>query len=384
MATPRTLPGDFEKFFGALVDPRLERRKHYPLLHVLFIALCGVFMGATGPTAMAELAHAKRSFFERFFPLPYGTPSKSVFDNVLSRLDPVAFREAFEPWAQRLMADLSARHLAGDGKALRGALEAVGSTLHRMHLWAVDERVLVSLEKVKGAPGETQGLEAMLSTFDLDGAVLSLDANGCSKAVAKNIVEHGGDYLLALKGNRGPLYRLVVEHFEQLQERNFRGGVRAHHETDRSHGRLVQRHVHTTSVAFLPLASHQQWTHLRSVTRVERVRTVKGKTKVERHYFLSSLPPEPERLGTLIRNHWSVENQLHWVLDVTMNEDDSIHHPTLAENVGLLRRMVVSRLGRPDTGKRSLKMKMLYAAANDDFLLQLLRWPEGLVKNRPR
>lgn len=377
MAAARALPGDFAQFFDSLVDPRLDRRKKYPLLTVLFMALCGVFMGATGPTAMAELAEAKRSFFERFVDLPDGTPSKSVFDNLLRRLDPDAFRAAFVPWAERLMKGLNARHLAGDGKSLRGALEATDSTLHLLHLWAVDQRVLLGVEKVPGAPGETRGLTELLSLFDLDGAVLSLDANGCSKAMATTIVDRGGEYILALKGNRGPLHRLVVEHFHQLEEKHFRGRVRADHEVERSHGREVRRDVHAISASFLPLASQEQWTKLTSVTRVRRQRLLKGKMTVEYHYFLSSLPPDAKRLAALIRAHWSVENQLHWVLDVTMREDEcGIEHSTTAQNVGLLRRMVVSRLGRPDTGKKSQKMKQLYAAANDDYLLQLLRWPE--------
>lgn len=377
MAAVRPLPGKFEHYFGDLRDPRVERTKKYPLVHVLFMAFAAVLAGAKGPTAMAEFAESKRAFFEQFFPLPHGTPSKIVFENVLGRLQPKAFREAFIPWAEALMTGIG-RHLACDGKSVRGAVDEAAPTspLHLLHLWAVDERILLAVTPVEGAPGELRGLDELLDLMDVEGSILSFDANGCAKRTARRMIEGKGGYMLALKGNRGQLFKLVVEHFAQLEAGGYRGGVRVHRESDEKHGRVEHRTVHVVSAGFLPEKVLAGWTGLRTVVQVTRTRQSEGETSVEKNYYITSMAPDAGPIAHLVRGHWSVENQLHWVLDVTMGEDDCrVRDKPRAANIAVVRRMAVNRLGQPDTGKKSMVMKMFRAALNDQFLLQLLTPP---------
>jgi predicted transposase YbfD/YdcC len=351
----------------------LDRSKKYPLLHVLFIAFAAVLAGAKGPTTMAAFAANKRAFFERFFPLKRA-PSKIVFENVLGRLQPKAFREAFIPWAEALMAGLG-RHLACDGKSVRGAFDEASPTspLHLLHMWAVDERMLLGVAPVEGAPGELRGLEELLALIDVEGSILSFDANGCAQSTARQMVEAGGGYMLALKGNRGPMFKQVVELFEQLETQGELHKAGVWREQAQGHGRAETRVVHVVKADVLTPKARSAWAGLQALVRVTRTRERNGETSEEKSYYLTSMAPQASAIAQLIRGHWSVENQLHWVLDVTMGEDDCrVRNKTRAENIAVMRRMAVNRLGQADTGKQSMALKMFSAALNEEFLLQLL------------
>lgn len=367
------LPASFHLHFAPLPDPRVKRTRRYHLLHLLFMAFCAVLTGSNGWEDIAFFAETHRPFFRRFFRVGRHTPCADTFRRVFERLQPKAFERAFLSWAEALQTVLS-KHLAIDGKSLKGVVEGTkrSSPLHLLHVWAADQRLLLGMTKVNGAPGETQGIKEMLDLLEIAGATITTDANGCTQEIAAKIVGAGGDYALALKGNRGRIHTLVKAHVEALQAKGFRG-TRAHHSHDEGHGRREWRAVHVCRATFLPPAMLAKWAGLTSVARVERTREVKGKVSTEVHVYLLSFEPDAERAAGVIREHWSVENDLHGTLDVSMREDGCrVREATSAENLGVLRRMALNVLKHPEAGKESLRRKQERAKVSSKALLRLL------------
>lgn len=373
MAARRPLPARFFVHFGSLPDRRVKRTRRYPLIHLLFMAFCAVLCGRGGWDDIQVFAQERRPFFRRFFRLRKTSPSADTFRRAFERLEPKLFAEAFMAWANELLT-VVAKHLAIDGKSLSGVVDGAHKTspLHLLHVWATEQRLLLGMVKVNGAPGETMGTKEMLERLVIAGAVITLDANGCTQEIARKIRERQGDYVLALKGNRGPIHAAVVEHWQQRQANGF-AGTRVHRSRCQGHGRLERRTVHVGGVDFLPEEMRAKWAGLRSVARVERTRVVGDHTSTEVHFYLMSLAPEPRRASELIRRHWSVENELHWNLDVGLKEDASlVKTPVSAHNLGVLRRMVLNVLKHPKAGKESLRHKQDRALMSDRALLRLL------------
>src|SRR5215207_3761717 len=208
MAILRPLPGSFDDHVTPLDDPRVERTKRYALTELLFFAFCAVLSGCNGWLEIAHFACSKRSWFEQWFDLPDGTPCADTFRRVFLRLDPHAFADAFGAWVRQLRVRLPGEVVALDGKAIRGAFDDAARTtpLHLLHAWATEQQLLLGHRAVAGAPGEVAGIGELLRLLEVDGCVLTTDANGCTRGVAAAILEARADYALALKGNRGPIH----------------------------------------------------------------------------------------------------------------------------------------------------------------------------------
>jgi predicted transposase YbfD/YdcC len=364
---PLTLPGRFEEHFGSLPDRRIDRTKFYPLTHVLFMALSAVLTGCNGWDAMAAFAATKVAWFRQWFDLPYGTPSADTFRRVFEMIRAQTLCACFARWVDALHDSLQGQLVAIDGKSVRGAFEQAGRTtpLHLLHVWAVEQKVLLAHQAVDGAPGEPAATEQLLGLLSLAGATVTLDANGCTQRVAAKVIEANANYVLALKGNRGPIHRATVELFAARRGRACR-------QRTRGHGRVETRVVRALRAEHLPERLRQHWAGLRSVVQVERTRTCGDETSHETAYYLSSLPPEPKRLASCIRAHWSVENQLHWVLDGTMGEDRCrVRDQNAAENLALMRRIALTMLRDPSAGARSIVMKQRIAGWDDAYRTRL-------------
>jgi predicted transposase YbfD/YdcC len=212
----------------------------------------------------------------------------------------------------------------------------------------------------------------LLELVHVKGAIVTTDANGCTGPVTKAIRARGADYVQALKGNRGLLHDHVAEKFAEAAARHYRG-VPEHFTEDVAHGRVEQRFVRALALSDLPSNSRAEWVDLRTIVEIERVRTVNSKTSVERQYYVSSLPPEPARLAHAVRSHWSVENQLHWCLDVGFDEDDSrIRDQRAAANIATISRFALSMIKRESTSKRGVKAKRKNAGWDNRYLLRVL------------
>jgi len=362
--------------FEGLCDPRRRPGKQsHPFISILFIALAAVLSGAETWEELEEFGKARVDWLARFVSLPNGVPCADTFRRVFSALDPKRFETCFRRWISALHEPLRDQVVAFDGKTVRGTVNPAKSWsgLHLLHVWAAEQKLLLGQCAVAGAPGEPGAVPSLLEDMALEGAVITADANGCTQPIAKAILEKRADYVLQVKGNRRHLHRHIVAQFEtDLDAAIEAGQMRVAHQHDRGHGRIEQRTVWVAE-SKLPETITANWPGIATIAMVERHRTVKDKTVVSRHYFISSLVPDPGRIGHAIRAHWSVENDLHWSLDVLMKEDDcQIRDARAAQNFALLRRIALTILKRPEAGKRSLPLKRKRAGWDDAYLLKLL------------
>lgn len=357
--------------FAVVRDPRIDRTKLHPLVNILVMALTGTIAGANGWDELALFAEGHQEWFGRFLDVPHVTPSADTFRRVFEAIDPRELEAALQQWTQAFASALAGQVVAIDGKSLKGASENAGSTtpLHILHAWAADQHLLLGQQVVAGAPGEVRAIPELLKRLRIEDAVVTTDANGCTPAVAEAVREAKADYVLALKGNRGRLHSYVKEQFAEATSKRFRG-VATHRTEEKGHGRTEKRVVRAMRIRDWP--GLDNWRDLNTAVMVERSRNVAGNSSQEVHYYVSSLEPDATKHADAIRAHWSIENNLHWLLDVAFHEDTRrIRDDRSAENFALLSRLALMLLKRAP-GKLSLPMKRRKAAWEPNYLLQVL------------
>lgn len=361
--------------FASLKDPRVAGRTEHPLLTIVVMALVGVLCGADGWDDLEEIARDREAWFARLVEMPNGVPSADTFRRVLSALRPSAFADCVRSWVQSLAEPLDGQVVAFDGKTIRGALKRTpwSECLHQVHVWSCKQRLLLAQTGVAGAPEESVAVRKLLDLVELRGAIATGDAAHCSRETAKAIVDAGGDYLLHLKANRAARYGAVASFFADARDDGFAGvAVRHSRVAERGHGRGEVREAWSVDARTLALPG-APWPSLRSVTLIERTRVLDRKATTERHFYLSSLPPSVRRIAAAAREHWQVENGLHWVLDVQMGEDAcAIHDEYGAQNFGALRRVSLMMLQRDVTLQRGIAAKRAKAARNTTYLEHVL------------
>lgn len=311
-----------------------------------------------------------------FLELPNGIPSADTFRRVFSALEPSAFRSAFVAWMQELVGSTNGKLVATDGKTARRSFDrAAGrSALHLVSAWVRANRMTLGQLVTEEESNEITAIPALLAMLELRGAIVTIDAMGAQKEIAKAIVDKEADYVLALKGNQGNLHAQVVEFFADAGTEQFATVAHTYHETlDEAHGRREVRRIWTSKdLSRIPDAP--KWAALKSITLVESERSVGDKVAHERRYFISSRARAgAKRMSELIRGHWSIENQCHWTLDVAFREDESRirtgHGP---ENIGLLRKIALNLLKQETTCKRGIAAKRKVAGWDHDYLLRVL------------
>jgi predicted transposase YbfD/YdcC len=361
--------------FAALTDPRVDRTRLHELLDIVAIAICAVIAGAEAWDDLEEFGTAKHDWLKTFLALPNGIPSHDTFARVFARLDPDEFQRGFLDWIAALQEATDRRVVAIDGKTLRRSFDRAGgkSALHLVHAWATANHLLLGQVAVDEKSNEITAIPELLRVLELAGAIVTIDAIGCQKEIARTIRGRKADYILALKGNHEHLHEQVVAFFEAACAHGRKGqGIRYHREWSEGHGRGECRRCWATSDLDW-LEGREEWADLRSVVLVESERFVGESLAVEERYYLSSLPADARLLNESIRSHWAVENSLHWVLDVTFGEDGSrIRKENAPENFGLLRRLALCLLKRETTSKRGIKGKRLRASWDEDYLLRVL------------
>lgn len=359
--------------FRNIEDERSARSLH-PLVNVLVMALCGVLSGCESLEDIEVFSEERKEFFGRFLDVTGGIPSESTFQRCLAMVRPSVMERALGSWLCSNLPVLQGQVLAADGKSLTGsAWEKEGlAPLHILHLWATEQRVLIAQKAVEGAPGEPSGLADLLQLLVLKGAVITGDANFCTTGNAAAVIAAEADYLFTLKGNRAALHSFVSETFAEADEAEKGMIEKTSHRTENvGHGRKEVRVVEAMEWDEWPLPD-EAWPGLRTMVRVYRERTDAKGTSYDTSYALTSLPPDAAFIAHCLRQHWSVENQLHWILDICFHEDNSqITTRTLAENLAILRRVALSILQR-NGGKKSIKAKRFRASLNQDYLLALL------------
>ncbi len=366
------------KHFESLPDPRHPRNVHHLLVDVIVIAVCGVIVGCQGPTSIERWAKAKEEWLATVLELPYGIPSRDCIRRILSALKPDAFQDCFQQWiAACLLGDNSGAHrtIAIDGKTMRRSHDKAAGLgpLHLVSAWASEEGIALGQLATEEKSNEITAIPELLDQIDVKGSVVTIDAMGCQKAIAKKIIDAGGDYVIAAKENQPKLYQAIHTYFDDAMEGDFENVPHRTHDTiDKGHGRRDGRYYY---LAKLPRDSElrKKWPGIKAIGMVIRMTTNSdGSESNDVRYFISSRYLSGRRFAQSVRGHWGIENSLHWVLDVTFDEDQSrARERRLADNLSWLRRFAISLL-KQHPSKHSIKGKSEIAGWDNDFLLQVL------------
>lgn len=375
-------------YFAELEDPRSEVNLKHPLVSVVTIAVMAVLAGAEGPTAIARWAKLKAELLERVLLLPQGIPSRDVFGRVLAALDPQAFQAGFSAWLSSLRARAAGEsNVDGgqrpifpiDGKTARRSHDHKNGlgALHSVSLWAADYGLSLGQVACGEKSNEITAIPELLKLVDTRGAIITIDAMGTQTAIAQQIVAGGADYVLALKGNQETLHQGVVDYLDEQIESDFANvEARRHTTKETGHGREETR-IYVQLPAPKTLPGFERWAGLKTIGIAILICQRDGKETTQTRYYISSLGLGVKQFARAVRSHWSIENSLHWSLDVTYREDQSrIRHQHLRENFAWLNRFTLSLL-KQHPAKMSQAMKRRSCGWSDDFLLQVVTGQDG-------
>jgi predicted transposase YbfD/YdcC len=366
------------RHFEELEDPRSSVNRKHPLVSVVVIALMAVLAGANGPTAIAEWAALKGEFLTGVLDLPHGIPGKDVFRRVLMTLKPGAFQACFAAWLQALRATAAAAAgveqpiLAVDGKAARRSHDrkkGLGA-LHSVSVWASEFGLSLGQVACAEKSNEITAIPELLRLVDIHGAIITIDAMGAQKAIAAEIIDGGGDYVLALKGNQETLHQAAIAHIDEQLEGDL-AEAQEHVTFEKGHGR-EERRTYLQLPAPESLPGLAQWKGLKSIGVVTSCCLRDGKETIEVRYYISSLAVSVKKFAHAVRSHWGIENSCHWSLDITDREDESrIREKHLRENFAWLRRLTLSLL-KQHQGRKSVAMKRNCCGWSENFMLEVL------------
>ena len=371
-STPQTLL----QHFSALTDPRIERRKLHKLIDILAIAICATICGAETWEDLELFGNAKQQWFKSFLELEHGIPSHDTFRRVFARLDPEEFQHSFLNWVRSTFELTSGQVVAIDGKQARGSSDrgAGKAAINTVSAWASDNQLILGQVQTEEKSNEITAVPELLQMLELRGCIVTLDAMGCQREIAEQIINKEADYVLSVKGNQSNLEADIRDYFDWALQDKFKQTVYSQYtETNGDHGRLeVRRYYTTRDIEWL--RNKAAWKGVQSIAMVEREREILGEeTTLERSYYLSSLAAEAKVIGKAIRRHWTVENSLHWVLDVGFGEDRSrIRKGNAPQNLATLRHIALNLLKQEKSLKVGMKSKRLKAGWDEAYLLKVL------------
>lgn len=362
------------RYFRPLRDPRRNHRKRHLLIDVIVITLSAVIAGADDWQQVVTFARRRRAWFETFLDLPNGIPSHDTLERVFNRLDPQVFQTCFRRWVEALAQALGVRHIAIDGKTLRhsGSDPKGWKPLHLVSAWATECQLALGQVATEEKSNEITAIPRLLELLDLGGALVTIDALGCQKEIARKVIEGGGDYVLSVKDNQPSLLADIQACLGKALDEDFEGVEYDTHQTeDDGHGRKETR-SYLIVVDPVGIRSAAAWVNLQVVGMCRRERVVDGKQGEEVHYFIGSRVMSASGYGEVLRGHWGIENNLHWQMDVVFGEDaNRVQRRHGAENLALIRRMALGLLKRHPS-KESIPCKRLAACADTAFLEEIL------------
>jgi predicted transposase YbfD/YdcC len=363
-------------YFASLKDKRMKRCRKHSLQDILVIAICGFICGVDNWADMELFGWAKLAWFRTFLELPHGIPSHDTFGRVFSMVEPEAFARCFTQWVQTVADVTEGKVVAIDGKAVRRSFDKASQKgcVHLVNAWVAENRCVLGQVACEEKSNEITAIPQLLEMLSLKGCIVTLDAMGCQKAIVEKVVERGADYVIALKGNQETLHEAAKAAF--AGEGEGQKTALAYTETfDEGHGRVETRRCWVTPQVEA-YAHHAEWMNLRSFVLLESERTEreKNETKVERRYFISSLSADDaERTLGIVRKHWSVENDLHWSLDVAFREDESrVRERQGQQNMAMMRRLALSLLKQDTKTKAGIAGRRKKAGWDHNYLMALL------------
>jgi predicted transposase YbfD/YdcC len=362
---------DFLKVFEDLPDPRHHRTRRHRFVDILFIALCSVLTGGRSFMDMEELACDWEPWFKQLIPMTGGPPSHDTFNRVFQMMDPLLFESCFRAWTEQIRTELpeTMEIIAVDGKCCRGSGSVAKKPIEVVNAWASENSLVLGVLATEGKGREIEAVQNLLKGLILKQSVVTGDALNCQRETAAVIVEGGGDYVLALKGNQPTMYQEFKLFLDELSQ----GALPDVETVDKGHGRIeTRRYWQSEDLGWY--ADLDKWAGLRSVGMVHSVREMTdGKIEQECRYYISSLPYNPELFAKATRKHWGVENRVHYCLDVSFGEDQNrARTKYAAANLSTLRKMAMNIL-RQEPSNKSLIQKQRKAARSQRFLLNLLK-----------
>jgi predicted transposase YbfD/YdcC len=369
-----------KKYFRKLRDPRVLLRTRHLLLDIVAIAICATIGGCNDWQQVETFARARHDWLKKFLRLPNGIPAHDTFERVFDRLDPEQFQACFRDWMRALHEALGLSQIAIDGKTLRGSGVGGCKALHLVSAWATANCLSLGQIAVDEKSNEIPAIPRLLELLDLHGALVTIDAMGCQKAIAAKVVEGGGDYVLTVKENQEQLLTDIRAALNRAYETDGAGrGYDTYETRERGHGREEYR-CYTVLHDTAGVRQAADWAGLTTIGFCYSERTADGVTGEELRYFIGSKKASAKVYGKALRNHWGIENTLHWQLDVSFDEDKNrVSKRHGAENLALVRRLALSLL-KQHPNKRSLACKRLLAALDPAFLEEVLRGDSSLGK----
>jgi len=361
--------------FSSLKDPRIDRTKKHLLADIIALTICAVISNAEGWEEIEAYGKEKHEFLKTFLQLPNGIPSHDTIERVFQRIKPAEFERCFCQWTQALARELGIKLVAIDGKTLRRSFDRASAkaALHLISAWSVENHLLLGQQAVDGKSNEITAIPKLLQLLELEGAIVTIDAMGCQKEIARQIVKQKADYVLAVKDNQPTLHEFLRDYFLNLHLSDFEGvkyDIRV--TRGKAHGRQEERRYVTTAAPEQLLRQFPEWEGLQSIGQAMTITQRDGQETCEIRYFINSFKSNAGKFAHAVRGHWGIENSLHWVLDVTFEEDQSrIRKGHGAENFALLRRLAIALIKRAQL-KGSVRRHRKTAGWSDDHLLKLL------------
>lgn len=363
------------KYFHDINEPRSSNKRH-KLIDMITIGICAVICGADGYEAIEEFGNARYEWFETFLELPHGIPSHDTIGRVFSRLNPEEFERAFLKWIYEVRKISCGQIIAIDGKTLRRSYDknSAKAAIHMVSAWASENRLILGQIKTEEKSNEITAIPELLSLLEIQGCIVTIDAMGTQKEIASRIINKGGDYVPALRGNQKNLYEDVKLFFEDARQRDFKDiPVSYYEETDGGHGRVeVRRYRTVEDIEWL--YGKENWKGLNIIGMAESERHIGNKISIETRYYISSIENNAEKSGRAIRSHWGIENSVHWTLDITFREDESrIRKGYGPENIAVMRHIALNMLrNETSSEKKSIRLRRLRAGWDNAYLKKVL------------
>jgi predicted transposase YbfD/YdcC len=375
--TPKALKA-IEKHFGQITDPRVDRTKEHKLVDIIAIALCAVICGAENWVDIELYGNSKLAWLTTFLELPHGIPSHDTFGRVFRRIDAQEFQKVFFEWVIAVNDLIQGQIVNIDGKCLRGSEDkGLGKrAIYMVSAWASENELVLGQRKVDEKSNEITAIPELLKMLSISGCIVTIDAMGTQTEIAQAIVDAHAGYVLSVKENQGRLFEDIAYLFAVDQAQNFKYAALDYAKTtDSGHGRIDIRECWSTSnPEYLKMIRNvENWAGLQSIAMVISTRIIgEEQTKFVR-YYITSLSSDAKRILHVIRRHWAIENELHWVLDVAMDEDHNrVHKDQAPENMAVLRHIALNLLKQEKTAKGGVHAKQLQAAWNNDYLCKIL------------
>jgi predicted transposase YbfD/YdcC len=367
---PEIPENSLESFFERIEDHRHHNKLH-KLIDVILIAICAVVAGADTYEQIENFGKKRKRWLSKFLELPYGIPSHDTFGRIFERMNPNEFQNCFKLWIESVTDRTKGQVIAIDGKTLRRSHDQSSDkkAIHMVSAWACSNQVVLGQLKTAEKSNEITAIPHLLKLLDISGCIITIDAMGTQKKIAKTIIKNGGDYVLAVKENHKLLYDDTVLFFKEIDSMESDGVTFDKYETvDGGHGRIeTRKYAMTSDISWLQ--GKERWAGLKSLGMVESTREIKGERSHEQRYYISSLECDAEKFGDAVRNHWGIENSVHWVLDIAFREDESrVRKGSAPENFAAIRHIALNLLRNNKTFKGSVKTKRLNAAMDTKYL----------------